>query len=164
MGIFLQDYGLSGRVDLDAVAKHGSHDQSSHNPKKGGGGGSRSSGLSDAKKDLDSLSSSLDKKRQTISAGSNTVEYKRKLGNGQTQTFEASKKEALAALDKSQAKINEVSSKISSGTKLTPNKDVFSQTDYERFEKIGILDQISPIAQRIFDSVSTVDQERPDFS
>lgn len=158
--------GTASMIVKSAVLKHGAHDQSSHNPKKGGGGGgsggggSGSSGLSDAKKDLDSLSSSLDKKRQTISAGSNTVEYKRKLGNGQTQTFEASKKEALAALDKSQAKINEVSSKISSGTKLTPNKDVFSQTDYERFEKIGILNQVSPIAQRIFDSVSTVDPER----
>ena len=39
MGIFLQDYGLSGRSELDSVRKHGSHDQSSHNPKKGGGAG-----------------------------------------------------------------------------------------------------------------------------
>jgi hypothetical protein len=40
MSIFLNDYTLAGKREdfVIPVAKHGSHDQSSHNPKKGGGG------------------------------------------------------------------------------------------------------------------------------
>ena len=66
MGIFLQDYGLSGRSELDSVRKHGSHDQSSHNPKKGGGGGGSGSSTYDSgagrdDKLVDQIATDLDK-------------------------------------------------------------------------------------------------------
>jgi len=144
----------------ETIQKHGSHDQKTHGRKGGGGRNSGASILPTAKKDLDSLSSSLNKKRKILSTGPNEIEYTRKLGNGQTQKFEISKREALAALDKSQDKINQVSNSIGRGDKLKPNKDIFTQTDYDNFEKIGIIDEASAISERIFEATQTMDRER----
>ena len=63
--------GTASMIVKSAVLKHGSHDQSSHNPKKGGGGGGGagsggSSGTSSAAADAKAYSEKTDKLRNRL--------------------------------------------------------------------------------------------------